>query len=91
MNQFIFKLYITGQTPKSEIAVANLRRICTTWFGSQCQITVVDVLEQPEIAEQDHIMATPTLVKLYPPPVQRVIGDLSDQERVRISLGLSLA
>lgn len=88
MNQYVFKLFITGQTARSEVAVANLRQICSKWFDGQCQILIVDVLEQPEEAESNHILATPTLVKMHPPPVQRVIGDLSDLEKVRVNLGL---
>jgi circadian clock protein KaiB len=91
MNQYVFKLFITGQTARSEMAIANLRHICDRWFGGQCQIVVIDVLEQPEEAELEHIMATPTLIKQYPPPVQRIIGDLSDLEKVRANLGFTPA
>ena len=89
MNQYVFKLYITGQTARSETAVTNLRQICARWFDGKCQITIVDVLEQPDEAERNHVLATPTLVKVHPPPVQRIIGDLSDLEKVRANLGLS--
>ena len=89
MNRYVFKLYVTGHTPKAEIAISNLYRLCEQWFGNQCDIVIVDVLEQPDQAEQDHIMATPTLIKLYPPPVQRIIGDLSDIEKVRVNLGVA--
>jgi circadian clock protein KaiB len=91
MNQYVFKLYVTGRTSKSEVAILNLHRICDRWFEGNCRITVIDVLEQPDEAERDHIMATPTLIKLYPPPVQRIIGDLSDLEKVRTNLGFSVA
>lgn len=91
MNQHVFKLFITGRTIRSEVAIANLRHICDSWFGGQCQIVIVDVLEQPEEAEREHILATPTLIKQYPPPVQRIIGDLSDLEKVRANLGFAPA
>ncbi len=90
MNKYILKLYITGQTPRSTQAVANLQRICTEWLGEACEITVIDVLEYPELAEQDKILATPTLIKISPPPARRVIGDLSDMEKVMWGLGLGL-
>jgi circadian clock protein KaiB len=88
MNQYILKLYITGQTPRSMQAVTNLQRSCSEWLGEACGITVVDVLEYPELAEHDKILATPTLVKISPPPARRVIGDLSDIEKVMRGLGL---
>ena len=66
-----------------------LRQICARWFDGKCQITIIDVLEQPDEAERNHVLATPTLIKVHPPPVQRIIGDLSDLEKVRANLGLS--
>jgi circadian clock protein KaiB len=68
MNKYILKLYITGQTPRSTQAVANLQRICAEWLGEAREITVIDVLEYPELAEQDKILAMPTLIKISPPP-----------------------
>ncbi len=87
-NRVLLKLYITGQTPRSERAVANLRRICDERLGEGYQLTIVDVLERPELAEQDRILATPTLVRQLPPPVRRIIGDLSDVEKVVAGLNL---
>jgi circadian clock protein KaiB len=79
-------LFITGQTRRSEHAVRQLQGL----LGGieNCQLTVVDVLEQPEIAERLGILATPTLIKDHPPPMRRLIGDLSDVRRVRAELGL---
>jgi circadian clock protein KaiB len=88
MNSYILKLYITGQTPRSAQAIANLQYICAEWLNDQCEVTVVDVLEQPDLAEQDRVLATPTLIKVSPPPSRRVIGDLSDIEKVLWGLGL---
>ena len=88
MNKYILKLYITGQTARSAQAVANLQRICTEWLEGACEISVIDVLECPELAEQDKILATPTLIKISPPPARRVIGDLTDIEKVMWGLGL---
>lgn len=87
-NNYHFKLYITGQTHRSFSAVRNLHRICDRWIPEQFQIDIVDVLENPQDAEDNQILATPTLVKSYPPPAQRIIGDLSDPQRVATTLGL---
>jgi circadian clock protein KaiB len=90
MIVYQLRLYITGHTAKSENAIANLQRICSERLHSQCEIEVVDVLEQPEIAETEKILATPTLVKQSPQPSRRVIGDLSDLDQVIQGLGLQL-
>jgi circadian clock protein KaiB len=76
------KLYITGQTPRSTRAIANLRRICGEALPDDHEIVVIDVLEQPHLAEQDRVLVTPTLIKEMPPPSRRVLGDLSDAEQV---------
>jgi circadian clock protein KaiB len=77
-----FKLYVTGQTPRSVRAIANLRRLCGETLADDCEIVVVDVLEQPHLAEADHVMVTPTLIKELPPPARRVLGDLTDTEQI---------
>lgn len=84
----VLKLYITGQTPNSERAVANLRRICDEHFSGDCELSVIDVLERPEVAEEQRIFATPTLVKEVPAPSRRVIGDLTEISKVLSSLDL---
>lgn len=75
-------LYVTGQTVKAEQAMANLRRLCEEEFEGQCELDLVDVLEQPDRAEDARILATPTLIKEFPPPQRRLIGDLSDRQQV---------
>jgi circadian clock protein KaiB len=90
MQKPIFKLYITGQTPRSERALANLRQICDDALGSNYELVIIDVLEQPHLAEEDRVMVTPTLIKLVPPPPRRVLGDLSDRERVLSELRVPL-
>lgn len=80
------KLYITGQTPRSKKALANLRRICEQNLSDQYELEVIDVLENPEAGEADRVVATPTLIKELPLPVRRIIGDLSDKEQVLQSL-----
>lgn len=83
-----FKLYVAGQTPRSDRALANLRRLCTEQLGDDCEIVVVDVLEQPHLAETDRVLVTPTLIKELPPPARRVLGDLSDP--VQVMWGLQI-
>lgn len=88
MNKFILKLYVTGMTTRSRTAITNLRRICEDELTDEYVLEIVDVLESPELAEKHKILATPTLIKDLPPPVRRIIGDLSDRERVLIGLDL---
>jgi circadian clock protein KaiB len=87
-NKFSLKLYVTGQTPKSERAIANMRSICENELGGQYALVIIDVLERPQLAEDEKILATPTLIKELPPPLARVIGDLSDTEKVLIGLSM---
>jgi circadian clock protein KaiB len=88
VGKYIFQIYITGNTPRSELALSNLQRMCEKYLPGNWEITVIDVLEQPNLAEQAKILATPTLLKVSPPPVRKIIGDLSDLERVMVGLGL---
>ncbi len=82
------RLYVAGQTPKSTIALANLRRYCEEHLAGRYTIEVIDLLERPQLAEGDQILAVPTLVRKLPEPMKRIIGDLSDKERVLIGLDL---
>lgn len=86
--RYIIKLYITGQTARSLRAIENLRRICDTELGGRYDLVVIDVLERPQLAEDEKILATPMVVKELPPPIRRIIGDLSDTERVLLGLDL---
>lgn len=88
MNKYLIKLFITGQTPRSERAVANLRRICEQELKGLYELVIIDTLERPQLAEQENVLATPMLVKELPPPSRRVIGDLSDPEEVIRGLDL---
>jgi circadian clock protein KaiB len=83
-----FKLYVTGQTPVADRAIANLRRICDETLDDDCEIVVVDVLTDPHLAEADRVLITPTLIKELPPPIRRVLGDLSDADQVLLGLQL---
>ena len=85
---FILRLYVAGQTPKSQIAFANLKKICEEYMEGQYTIEVVDLLENPTLARGDQILAVPTLVRKLPEPVRKIIGDLSNTERVLIGLDL---
>jgi len=81
-------LYITGQTPSSVRAIANLQRLCERELKDQYDLVIIDVLEHPQLAEDEKILATPTLIKELPPPLRRLIGDLSDTEKVLLGLDL---
>lgn len=85
---YMLRLYITGRTARSERAINNLREICEVDLGGGYDIEVIDVLEHPRLAEDEKILATPTLVKQLPLPVRKIIGDLSDRERVLLGLDL---
>jgi circadian clock protein KaiB len=88
--RMILTLYVTGQTPRSERAIANLQRVCAEELDGRCEVAIVDVLERPDLAEQERILATPTLIRRFPPPTRRIIGDLSDARQVALGLSLGL-
>jgi circadian clock protein KaiB len=83
---YLLKLYVTGQTPRARTAIENLERLCREDLHGEYEIQIIDVLENPQLAEDDRILATPTLIKQLPPPLRRVIGDLSDREKVLLGL-----
>lgn len=85
---YTLKLYVTGKTPRSEWAIVSLRRICELEFPGQYELIIIDVLQRPQLAEDEKIVATPTLVKELPPPLRRIIGDLSNTEQVLIGLDI---
>lgn len=87
-TKWTLRLYVAGQTPKSVAAFANLKRICEEHLKGQYRIEVVDLLENPTLAQGDQILAVPTLVRQLPPPVKRIIGDLSNTERVLVGLDI---
>lgn len=82
------RLYIAGATPKSAAAFANLRRICEEHAPGQYELQVIDLQQHPQLARGDQILAVPTLVRKLPPPMRRLIGDLSNCERVLVGLDL---
>jgi len=82
------RLYIAGQTPKSLRALANLKQICEEHLAGKYHIEIIDLLENPQLASTDQILAIPTLIRKLPEPVRKIIGDLSNVERVLVGLDL---
>jgi circadian clock protein KaiB len=87
-GEYDLRLYVAGQTPKSLTAIANLKRLCEDHLAGRYTIEVVDLLETPQLAAGDQIVAVPTLVRRLPPPLKRVIGNLSNTERVIVGLDI---
>jgi circadian clock protein KaiB len=85
-EKWILRLYIAGQTPKSLTALSNLKKICEEHLAGKYTIEIIDLQENPGLARSDQIMAIPTLVRQLPPPIKKIIGDLSNTERVLIGL-----
>ena len=85
---YCLRLYVAGETPKSLAAIANLRRLCETHLLERYSIEVIDLVKNPELAAKDEIVAVPTLVRRLPAPIKRIIGSLSDTEKVLIGLEL---
>jgi len=85
------RLYVAGKTPKSLTAFGNLKQICENHLKGRYSIEVIDLMEQPHLSKGDQILAIPTLVRKLPPPVRKIIGDLSDTERVLVGLDLRAA
>lgn len=85
---YVLKLYVAGNTPNSVRALKTLKNILEQEFQGVYALKVIDVLKNPQLAEEDKILATPTLSKILPPPVRKIIGDLSDREKVLIGLDL---
>lgn len=87
-GQVHLRLYVAGQTPKSLAAIANLKRLCEEHLAGRYTIEVVDLQVTPQLAAGDQIVAVPTLIRRLPPPLRRVIGDLSNAERVLVGLDM---
>jgi len=85
------RLFVTGQTPRSVKSVENLRRLCEKYLKGRYELEVIDIYQQPRLASENQIVATPTLIKKLPLPLRRLVGDFSNQERVLLGLGLRLA
>jgi len=89
-DKWMLRLYVAGQTPKALTAFANLKKICEEQLKGEYSIEVIDLLINPQLGNEDQILALPTLVRKLPVPVRKIIGDLSDTERVLVGLDLLL-
>jgi circadian clock protein KaiB len=88
IKQWNLRLYVAGQTPKCVTAFANLKKLCEEHLGGDYSIEVIDLLKKPQLASGDQILAIPTLVRRLPSPMKKIIGDLSNTERVLVGLDL---
>ena len=87
-DSWVLRLYVAGQTPKSVTAFANLKKICAEHLSDKYRIELIDLLENPQLARGDQIVAIPTLVRNLPTPMKKIIGDLSNTDRVLVGLDL---
>ncbi|PJJ60381.1 circadian clock protein KaiB [Hymenobacter chitinivorans] len=87
-ESWALRLYVAGQTPKSVTALANLKKYCEQYLKGRYSIEVIDLLKNPQLAEGDQILAIPTLVRKVPEPIRKIIGDLSNEERVLVGLDI---
>jgi circadian clock protein KaiB len=87
-NKYVLRLYVSGMTQRSMIAIQNIRKICDEKLKDRCDLQVVDIYKQPVLAKGEQIIATPTLIKKLPPPLRKFIGDLSNTERILVGLDL---
>jgi len=84
--EWVLRLYVAGETPNSRAALSNLKRLCEEYLAGQYSIEVIDLRQKPQLAESDQILAVPTLVRKLPMPLRKIIGDLSNFERVLVGL-----
>lgn len=90
LKKFLLRLYVAGTTQRSMTAITNIRKICEDNLKGRFVLEVIDLYQQPKLAAGDQIVALPTLIKKIPPPLRRIIGDLSDTEKVLIGLDLKV-
>ncbi len=86
--QYVLRLYVTGMTPKSTLAITNVRELCEKHLAGRYELKVIDIYQQPKLAKGEQIIATPTLIKKLPLPLRRLIGDMSDMERFLVGIDL---
>jgi circadian clock protein KaiB len=89
-DTYLLRLYVAGQTPKSILAFRNLKQICEEHLHGRYEIEVIDLIDNPQLAQGDQILAVPTLVRRLPEPIKKIIGDLSNTERVLVGLDLQV-
>ena len=87
-GEYVLRLYVTGMTARSSRAVNNLRTICDEYLQGRYELEIIDIYQQPTLAQGEQIIAAPTLIKALPPPLRRVIGDMSSSERVLVGLDI---
>ncbi len=87
-SRYILKLYVAGHSPKSVSAITNIKKICKENLQGRYELDVIDLYQQPQLAQGDQIIAVPTLIRKLPPPLRRIIGDLSNTERVLVGLDI---
>jgi circadian clock protein KaiB len=87
-DTYILRLYITGSTVRSVLAITNLKKICDEYLVERCELEVIDLYKNPGLAKEDQIIATPTLIKRQPLPFRRIIGDMSNKENLLLALEL---
>jgi len=85
---YLLLLYVSGMTPRSVAAITNIKNICVKNLKNRYEIEIIDTLQKPQMVKEDHILALPTLIKKLPLPLRRIIGDLSDTDRVLVALDL---
>ncbi len=86
--RYVLRLYVTGMTPKSTLAIANVRKLCEKYLTDRYELKVIDIYQQPHLAKEEQIIATPALIKVLPLPLRRLIGDMSDTARFLVGLDL---
>ncbi|MGA3085803.1 MAG: circadian clock KaiB family protein [Thermodesulfobacteriota bacterium] len=86
--KYVLRLYVTGMTPKSTQAIANVQKICEKHLAGRYELKVIDIYQQPKLAKGEKIIATPTLIKKLPLPLRKLIGDMSDTERFLVGIDL---
>ncbi len=87
-KNYVLRLYVTGTTPQSIRAIANVRNICEKYLHGYYRLDIIDLYQEPELAQEEQIIAAPTLIKQLPHPMRRILGDMSKTERVLVGLGL---
>lgn len=85
------RLYVAGQTPKSIAAIANIRKLCDEYLPGRCTVDIIDLTKDPALAQRHQIVAVPTLIRELPEPIRRIIGDLSNTQRVLLGLDIDAA
>jgi KaiB domain. len=89
-NHYVLRLYVTGLTPKSRIAIQNIKKICEENLHGRYDLEVIDIYQQPDLIRKEQILAAPTLIKKLPLPLRKIIGDMSSTDRILIGLDLKV-